>query len=51
VQAYFTGLLFPVQTNHGLDISKINDREVFNPVVPMFEERKELDWLEDKPSA
>lgn len=48
VNAYFTALLFPVQTNHGLDLGKIHDRDVFMPVVPLFEEPKEVpEWLEE----
>jgi len=41
VAAYFSGKLFPVQTNHGLDLSKITDRGIFLPVVPILEEAKE----------
>eukprot|EP00339_Tiarina_fusa_P029718 CAMPEP_0117035768 /NCGR_PEP_ID=MMETSP0472-20121206/25381_1 /TAXON_ID=693140 ORGANISM="Tiarina fusus, Strain LIS" /NCGR_SAMPLE_ID=MMETSP0472 /ASSEMBLY_ACC=CAM_ASM_000603 /LENGTH=748 /DNA_ID=CAMNT_0004745333 /DNA_START=1359 /DNA_END=3605 /DNA_ORIENTATION=+ len=39
---YFTGRLFPVQVNHGLDLSIINGKEMFVPVVPLFEENRAL---------
>merc|ERR1712137_541800 len=38
VSNYFNNRLFPVQSNHGLDLSVINGREIFIPVVPLFEE-------------
>lgn len=37
VHNYFTKL-FPVQAEHGLDLSKINDNGIFVPVVPLFDE-------------
>ena len=37
VHSYFTGRLFPVQKDHGLDLAAINDNLVFVPVVPLFE--------------
>ena len=38
VNDYFLNRLFPTQTNHGLDLSVINDNDIFIPVVPLFEE-------------
>uniref|UniRef100_A0A6B2KXG2 Uncharacterized protein n=1 Tax=Arcella intermedia TaxID=1963864 RepID=A0A6B2KXG2_9EUKA len=38
VSSYFTSRLFPTQTNHGLDLSKVNATSLFIPVVPLFEE-------------
>jgi len=38
VSSYFRNTLFPIQTNHGLDVGKINASETFVPVVPLFEE-------------
>merc|ERR1712137_307747 len=38
VSNYFNNRLFPVRSNHGLDLSVINGREIFIPVVPLFEE-------------
>jgi hypothetical protein len=29
-----------VQKNHGLDLSKIGDTDIFVPVVPLFEEKQ-----------
>jgi hypothetical protein len=40
VHAYFTSRLFPVQPNHGLDLSALSDAKVFVPVVPLFEALK-----------
>ena len=37
VARYFERELFPVQTEHGLDLDAIDDREVFVPVLPLFE--------------
>ena len=37
VQGYFSGTLFPVQTNHALDLSAINADGIFLPVLPLFE--------------
>ena len=37
VRSYFESELFPAQQTHGLDLSAINDREIFVPVVPLFE--------------
>lgn len=37
VNAYFMGELFPAQQEHGRDLSAINDKDVFVPVVPLFE--------------
>uniref|UniRef100_A0A7S4HH76 Uncharacterized protein n=1 Tax=Vannella robusta TaxID=1487602 RepID=A0A7S4HH76_9EUKA len=38
IENYFRNTLFPVQTNHGLDISVISSNKIFVPVVPLFEE-------------
>lgn len=51
VYSYFTGTLFHVQKNHGLDLSKIGDTDIFVPVVPLFEENQKGDSklaIEDK---
>jgi len=37
VDAYFKAL-FSVQSNHGLDLNKVNAQGTFIPVVPLFEE-------------
>lgn len=47
VYNYFTNSLFPVQKNHGLDLSKIADGGIFVPVVPLFEEQKGALAIED----
>lgn len=39
VNGYFLKV-FPIQTDPRYDISKINAEDVFNPVVPLFEEKK-----------
>ncbi|MCC6997853.1 MAG: hypothetical protein IT370_24775 [Deltaproteobacteria bacterium] len=39
VAGYFVEELFPVQTNHGLDLSALSAEEIFVPTVPLFEER------------
>ena len=36
VHSYFTGTLFPVEQEHGLDLNAINCGEVFVPVVPLM---------------
>eukprot|EP00339_Tiarina_fusa_P009138 CAMPEP_0117016294 /NCGR_PEP_ID=MMETSP0472-20121206/12863_1 /TAXON_ID=693140 ORGANISM="Tiarina fusus, Strain LIS" /NCGR_SAMPLE_ID=MMETSP0472 /ASSEMBLY_ACC=CAM_ASM_000603 /LENGTH=783 /DNA_ID=CAMNT_0004720297 /DNA_START=223 /DNA_END=2574 /DNA_ORIENTATION=+ len=38
VKQYFSNRLFPTQTNHGLDLSVIDESGIFIPVVPLFEE-------------
>ncbi len=38
VAGYFGEELFPVQVNHGLDLSALSDEEIFVPTVPLFEE-------------
>ncbi|MBL0197037.1 MAG: hypothetical protein IPQ09_22970 [Myxococcales bacterium] len=37
VLAYFQGDLFPAQPDHGRDLSAIHARDVFVPVLPLFE--------------
>ena len=37
VATYFRGELFPAQQEHGLDLAAIDDRDVFVPVLPLFE--------------
>jgi hypothetical protein len=37
VTGYFQNDLFPVQQEHGLDLGAINDRDVFVPVLPLFD--------------
>ncbi|MBK9034903.1 MAG: hypothetical protein IPL61_27175 [Myxococcales bacterium] len=37
VVGYFTDDLFPAQQDHGLDLAAITDRDVFVPVLPLFE--------------
>mmetsp|Transcript_4902 Transcript_4902/g.13764 ORF Transcript_4902/g.13764 Transcript_4902/m.13764 type:complete len:922 (+) Transcript_4902:140-2905(+) len=37
VHDYFVNTLFPVQTEHGLDLAAINSRTTFSPVLPFFE--------------
>ncbi len=37
VTAYFQNDLFPAQQEHGLDLSAIDDADVFVPVQPLFE--------------
>src|SRR6185295_10159064 len=37
VRSYFLSDLFPAQVDHGLDLTAINDDEIFVPVVPLFE--------------
>ena len=39
VSNYFLNTLFPVQVNHGLDISQTNE-SIFVPIIPLFEEIK-----------
>ena len=39
IERYFLSTLFPVQTNHGIDISESNE-SIFVPVLPLFEEIK-----------
>ena len=39
VRQYFEGRLFPVQTGHGLDMSKMNAEGVFVPVMPLLEKK------------
>jgi hypothetical protein len=38
VVSYFRGELFPAQQEHGRDLGAIDDRDVFVPVLPLFEE-------------
>lgn len=40
VRNYFMNQLFPVQSNHGLNLNAINDSSLFVPVVPLFEAHK-----------
>ena len=48
IERYFLQTLFPVQTNHGIDISESNEN-IFVPVLPLFEEiRSNLDKAEEK---
>jgi hypothetical protein len=35
--SYFLNELFPAQQDHGIDLSAINDANVFVPVLPLFE--------------
>mmetsp|Transcript_26534 Transcript_26534/g.66767 ORF Transcript_26534/g.66767 Transcript_26534/m.66767 type:complete len:940 (-) Transcript_26534:58-2877(-) len=49
VHAYFAERLFPVQTDHGLDLAAINAEAVFVPVFPTFERYTEL--RSEKPAA
>lgn len=37
VESYFLATLFPVQQNHGLDLAAIDTKELFSPVLPLFE--------------
>lgn len=37
VENYFRNRLFPVQRNHSLDLSAIEEGNVFIPVIPLFE--------------
>eukprot|EP00005_Dracoamoeba_jomungandri_P000842 CAMPEP_0174250394 /NCGR_PEP_ID=MMETSP0439-20130205/578_1 /TAXON_ID=0 /ORGANISM="Stereomyxa ramosa, Strain Chinc5" /LENGTH=998 /DNA_ID=CAMNT_0015330449 /DNA_START=39 /DNA_END=3035 /DNA_ORIENTATION=+ len=39
VHSYFMNTLFPVESGHNLDLSCINDKDIFVPVVPLFEEK------------
>jgi hypothetical protein len=39
VHSYFTKELFPVQQNNALDMTSLNIKTIFNPVVPLYEER------------
>jgi hypothetical protein len=38
VASYFGEELFPIQQAHGLDLTSLDDNEIFVPVVPLFEE-------------
>lgn len=38
---YFRNTLFPVEPNHGLDLGGLHARNVFNPILPLFEEKGE----------
>ena len=38
VTGYFQNDLFPVHQNHGLDLAAINERDVFVPVLPLFDD-------------
>jgi len=39
VQSYFTNTLFPVQTDHGLDLNNMSkENGLFVPVLPLFDE-------------
>lgn len=40
IRQYFSNQIFPIQVNHGYDMSKITDTGIFLPVVPFFEDPK-----------
>jgi hypothetical protein len=40
VSQYFRNELFPVQTNHGLDLGSLNADSLFVPIAPLFEDAK-----------
>jgi hypothetical protein len=39
IHSYFTSDLFPAQQNNALDMTALNVKTIFVPVVPLFEER------------
>ena len=43
IESYFKNRLFPVQSNHGLDLSIINSNEIFVPVIAIFENHENGD--------
>jgi len=48
VAAYFTQQLFPVQSDHGLDLTALNDSSLFVPILPVFETPDETAAKKDK---
>jgi hypothetical protein len=43
VHSFFSNTLFPVQVDHGLDLSSVrNETTIFVPVLPLFEKRQEI---------
>ena len=48
VTNYFLRKLFPVQANHSLDLSSLHARNIFVPIVPLFEE---VSTMSDEDSA
>lgn len=48
VNAYFSSTLFPVQTDHGLDLGAIKDQGIFVPVLPLFDKRHKKEKKEKK---
>ncbi len=50
VHSYFVNDLFPAQQNNALDMTSLNVKTIFVPVVPLFEERAaEGSAIEDRP--
>eukprot|EP00005_Dracoamoeba_jomungandri_P005971 CAMPEP_0174261322 /NCGR_PEP_ID=MMETSP0439-20130205/11360_1 /TAXON_ID=0 /ORGANISM="Stereomyxa ramosa, Strain Chinc5" /LENGTH=952 /DNA_ID=CAMNT_0015345777 /DNA_START=53 /DNA_END=2911 /DNA_ORIENTATION=+ len=43
VHSYFSATLFPAESDHNLDLSCINDKDIFAPIVPLFEETTVLE--------
>jgi hypothetical protein len=39
VHSYFVSTVFPAQQEHGLDLAAIHERDIFVPVIPLFENR------------
>ena len=48
VQNYFRSQVFPVQSDHGLDLNTLRDAGVFVPVLPVFEKVKHASKKEKK---
>jgi hypothetical protein len=44
---YFTSQLFPVQPEHDLPLNSIHADSIFVPVVPLFEEYKRDNLIEE----
>ena len=51
VEQYFRNQLFPVQQNNALDMTALNINTIFNPVVPLYEERADVGGGEDDKGA
>ena len=40
VRNYFVSQLFPIQSNHGLNLGALTDTAIYVPVVPLFEDHQ-----------
>lgn len=50
VQSYFTNDVFPQQHNHGIDLSSLNNSDIFVPVLPLFDHSAESSSSSDSNS-